>query len=150
MNLTLSPEPLPNEVKVIASLLIDPKGRVRDGVSSRPLSSAEDRQRFLAVRTLADCIVIGRRTSEAESYAKTKVPVVVYSRRSHPITRWDLELDLIDRLYLTKTSRESNDESSPRLDLRVLDREGAMDLIEKFEGSEDLFEVYQRRSLSRR
>jgi riboflavin biosynthesis pyrimidine reductase len=102
--------------------------------------------------------------------------VVVYSRRTHPITRWDLELerlqreygprivieagpdlleqllkeDLIDRLYLTKTSRESNDESSPRLDLRVLDREGAMDLIEKFEGSEDLFEVYQRRSLSRR
>ena len=176
MNLTLSPEPLPNEVKVIASLLIDPKGRVRDGVSSRPLSSAEDRQRFLAVRTLADCIVIGRRTSEAESYAKTKVPVVVYSRRTHPITRWDLELerlqreygprivieagpdlleqllkeDLIDRLYLTKTSRKSNDESSPRLDLRVLDREGAMDLIERIQGSEDLFEVYQRRSLSRR
>lgn len=175
MNPTLNPEPLPNEVKVIASLLIDQKGRVRDGVSSRPLSSTEDRQRFLALRAIAHCIVIGRRTSESESYAKTRIPVVVYSRTPHPITRWDLELerlqreygprilieagpglleqlfkeDLIDRLYLTKTSRESSDESSPRLDLSLLDRDGTLDLIESIEGLEDLFEVYQRKSLSK-
>jgi len=101
--------------------------------------------------------------------------VVVYSRTPHPITRWDLELerlqreygprilieagpslleqllkeDLIDRLYLTKTSRESSDESSPRLDLSLLDRDGTLDLIESIEGLEDLFEVYQRKSLSK-
>jgi len=173
MNPTLDPGPLPTEVKVISSLLVDPNGRVRDGVSSRPLSSEVDRRRFLSLRALADCIVIGRKTWESESYAKTSAPVVVYSRKTHPITRWDLELErltreygprifieagpdlleqllkegLVDRLYLTKTSRVSGDESSPRFDLRLLDREGAMVLIESLQGPEDLFEVYQRKPL---
>jgi len=48
-----------------------------------------------------------------------------------------------------KTSRESSDESSPRLDLSLLDRDGTLDLIESIEGLEDLFEVYQRKSLSK-
>ncbi len=171
----LNLDQLPDHIKVISSLLIDPVGRVRDGVSSRPLSSEDDRQRFLALRASADCIVIGRKTWESESYAKTKVPVIVYSRATSPITRWAIELDrlqkehgprivieagpdlleqllhedLIDRLYLTKTSRESKDESSPRFDLALLDREGRMDLIDSNRGAEDLFEVYQRKSLLR-
>lgn len=98
---------------------------------------------------------------------------MVYSRATHAILRWDLELErlqneygerilieagpeilqqlleegLIDRLYLTKTSRKSSDESSPHFDLRVLDDHGAMDLIESVRGDEDLFEIYQRKSL---
>jgi riboflavin biosynthesis pyrimidine reductase len=174
MNPSLIPVNLPLGINVIASLLIDPMGRVREGSSSRPLSSPEDRQRFLSLRTLADCILVGRRTWESESYSKTKTPVVVYSRRINPITQWNLEIlrlqreygpqvvieagpdllgqllkeDVIDRLYLTKTSRESRDESSPRFDLETFLFSETMELIESIAGEEDFFEVYQRRSLS--
>ncbi|MFM8841173.1 MAG: dihydrofolate reductase family protein [Actinomycetota bacterium] len=176
MNPKQIPETIPARVEVIALLLIDPSGRVSQGPSSRPLSSPEDRQRFLSLRGWGDCIVVGRRTWESESYAKTKVPVIVYSREPDPIQEWNREIErlqrehgprivveagpelleqflragVIDRLYLTRTSRISSDEESPRFHFDLLKSEGEMELIESVEGSEDIFEVYQRKNLSTR
>lgn len=163
--------PLPNGVEVIASLVIDPLGRVREGRDSRPLSSPEDRARFLAIRRHARCIVIGSKTWQAESYEQTKVPVLVYSRGNRAILNWSEEIarikseycvpivieagpglleemmrsDVVDRLYLTKTLRRSNDLASPIFDVRSLDQ--SFDLIESKVGIEDQFDVYQRRGI---
>lgn len=167
------------EVHVIASLLVDPTGRVREGVSSRSLSSPEDRQRFLSLRQWAECIVIGAKTHQAESYERTRLPVIVYSRTKRVVDDWAAELNklkgeygdrilieagpgilhqliregLIDRLYLTRTSRVSQDRESPIFDLSLLGPGHDLRLIEStivrsVDESEDLFETYERSGLT--
>lgn len=156
--------------EVIASLLIDPMGRVRDGATSRPLSSVEDRRRFLSLRKWADCILIGSNTATAENYRTASLPVIIYSRREREIEDWKgeisrlkstfgphilveagptllaklLDQSLIDSLYLTRTRRVSNDVTSPIFDASLHLQAGSMKLIESSHGEEDLFEVYER------
>ena len=165
----IGPHTLPKGVSVVASLLIDPKGRVRDGQNSRKLSSPEDRRRFLALRRWADVILVGSKTFATESYEKTRVPVIVYSRREREINDWSLEVSrikaghgkkvfieagpglleemiqqgVIDRLYLTKTSRVSDDSSSPIFHTEILEDSG-LELISTDISPEDRHEIYQR------
>jgi riboflavin biosynthesis pyrimidine reductase len=153
---------------VVASLVVDPAGRVRDGVDSRPLSSPEDRTRFLSLRQHARCIIIGSKTWAAESYQKTKVPLLVYSKGDREIVDWPEEIaqlsakygspilveagptlleemmraGVIDLLHLTRTTRVSEDPTSPVFDFQTLD--GFMELIETIEGHEDRFELYRK------
>jgi riboflavin biosynthesis pyrimidine reductase len=156
--------------EVIASLLIDPSGRVRDGGTSRSLSSAEDRRRFLSLRKWADCILVGSNTAAAENYRTTSLPVIIYSRREREIEDWKAEISrlkstfgshilveagptlltqlidqgLIDSLYLTRTRRISKDVTSPIFDPSLHLQAGSMKLMESSRGEEDLFEVYER------
>ncbi|MGA1609311.1 MAG: dihydrofolate reductase family protein [Candidatus Nanopelagicaceae bacterium] len=165
----IGPHIPPEGVSVVASLLIDPKGRVRDGQDSRKLSSPEDRRRFLALRRWADVILVGSKTFAAESYEKTRVPVIVYSRSKRKIHDWSLELSrikashgskifieagpglleelieqrVIDRLYLTKTSRVSDDSASPIFHTEILEDSG-LELISTDISPEDRHEIYQR------
>lgn len=144
---------------VIASLLIDPNGRVRDGESSRSLSSPADRERFLSLRQWGDCIVIGSRTESAESYRRSRLPVVVYSRGREMISDWQVEMrklrarygdhvlveagpgilhqlieqGALDQLFLTRTSRISTDKESPLFDLKFLGSEHGLQLMESTE-----------------
>lgn len=156
--------------EVIASLVIDPAGRVRDGGTSRALSSAEDRQRFLSLRKWANCIVVGSNTAAVENYQTASLPVIIYSRRKDAIEDWKGEISrlqrtygphilveagpnllaelfdhgVIDSLYLTKTDRVSSDTTSPTFDTSLYLQEGSMKLIESRRGEEDIFEIYQR------
>ncbi len=160
---------LPPQVEVIATLLIDPSGKVSEGGTSRPLSSPFDRERFLSFRRWGRCIVVGGRTFQVESYQGSRIPVEVYSYSNRAITSWAGELerlkkkyggrilveagpgllhqlldaDLIDRLYLTRTDRCSSDLESPVFDLNRVMKSGTMKCIESFRVGQDLFETYE-------
>lgn len=177
MDFSIDPASIPPQACVIASLLIDPSGRVRRGKSSTPLSSPEDRTRFRSLRRWADCIVIGGQTANAEPYSKiaaeSRIPLVIYSRSGREVVDWQSEFadlasihgrhllveagpglleqlidsEVIDRLYLTRTTRRSDDEASPKFDTSLLAESRSFELIERIEGQEDLFEIYQRKGL---
>ena len=68
---------------VTASLVIGSDGSSTFHGNSEGVTSALDRQRFLARRRLSNVILIGGNTARNEGYKKTPVPVVVLSR-SHP------------------------------------------------------------------
>jgi riboflavin biosynthesis pyrimidine reductase len=67
-------------MSVIASLVVAKDGSTIKGGRSSGVASIEDRNRFLARRRKADCIVIGGNTARNEPYHQTPVPVVVISR----------------------------------------------------------------------
>ena len=177
-DMTTEPSPLdetdlelpPDGIYVVASLVVDPSGRVRDGRDSRPLSSPEDRRRFLGLRRWAQVILIGSKTFSAESYGKSKLPVLTYSRKEREITDWSHELlrvqeshgrrvlieagpgllepmirhNVVDRLFLTRTSRVSSDATSPIFDFSLLEN-SSLELISSEVLAEDRFEIYQRK-----
>lgn len=167
--MTLEPD-IPPQIEVIATLLIDPLGRVSQGGTSRALSSPLDRNRFLSFRRWGSCILIGGRTFSAESYKGARLPVEVFSRKNRVIDSWHVEIDrlkrehgrrilveagpgllhqllderLIDRLYLTRTDRRSSDQQSPIFDLERLTKSATMKRIESVRVGEDAFEIYER------
>lgn len=67
-------------MSVIASLVVAQDGSTVKGGISSGVASSEDRNRFLARRREADCIIIGGNTARNEPYHRTPVPVVVISR----------------------------------------------------------------------
>ena len=67
-------------MSVIASLVVAEDGSTVKGGISSGVASMEDRNRFLARRRKADCIIIGGNTARNEPYHRTPVPVVVISR----------------------------------------------------------------------
>lgn len=67
-------------MSVIASLVVAQDGSTVKGGISSGVASIQDRNRFLARRREADCIIIGGNTARNEPYHRTPVPVVVISR----------------------------------------------------------------------
>ncbi|CAB4867120.1 unannotated protein [freshwater metagenome] len=67
-------------MSVIASLVVAQDGSTVKGGISSGVASIQDRNRFLARRREADCIIIGGKTARNEPYHRTPVPVVVISR----------------------------------------------------------------------
>jgi riboflavin biosynthesis pyrimidine reductase len=65
---------------VIATLVVGADGSTSKDGTSAGVSSAADRQSFLARRREADCILIGGNTARVEPYHRTPVPVVVISK----------------------------------------------------------------------
>lgn len=65
---------------VHANLLIAANGATTLGGRSAPLSSGSDRERFHALRALADLIIIGGATARIEPYEKTPCELVVITR----------------------------------------------------------------------
>lgn len=161
---------VPSHIGVVASLVVDPEGRVSESGNSLPLSSPEDRARLNALRQWSSCILVGAATFRSGGYHESRTPVISYSRSTGEISDWNQELarvravhgpkilieagpnileqlleqELVERLYLTKSSRESKDITSPRFNLTLLEDGRGMKLIDSIQGSEDRFEVYER------
>ena len=66
--------------QISLSLVLGADGSLTKNGSSRALSSAGDRQRFLALRRECGAIVIGGETARAEPYERTPVPLIILSR----------------------------------------------------------------------
>ena len=161
---------VPSHIGVVASLLVDPYGRVSESGSSLPLSSPEDRARLRALRSWSSCILVGSTTFRSGGYQALRTPVITYSRSTEEIRDWDQELarvraihgprilveagpnileqlidhELVERLYLTRTSRESKDSTGPRFNLTLLDDRERMKLVDSIQAREDRFEIYDR------
>ena len=67
-------------MSVVATLVVSQDGASSKDLSSRGISSAEDRKIFLQRRRAVDCIIIGGNTARHEPYNRTPVPLVVVSR----------------------------------------------------------------------
>ena len=65
---------------VTATLVVGRDGSTTKGGRSSGVTSAIDRETFLARHRNADCIIIGGNTARNEPYQRTPVPVVVLSR----------------------------------------------------------------------
>lgn len=65
---------------VVATLVVGRDGSTTKGGRSSGVTSAIDRETFLARRRSVDCIIIGGNTARNEPYQRTPVPVVVLSR----------------------------------------------------------------------
>ena len=66
--------------QISLSLVLGADGSLTKNGSSRALSSAGDRQRFLALRRECGAIVIGGETARAEPYERTPAPLIILSR----------------------------------------------------------------------
>lgn len=164
---------IPAHISLVASLVVDKVGRVSDAGSSLPLSSAEDRTRLRTLRNWASAIIVGSKTYQSGGYQRSPIPVIVYSRGKEEIGDWSHEMNrirathgpnilieagpnileqllrdrLIDRLYLTRTSRKSQDAASPYFDLSLLGVGSDLELVDTMMGLEDVFEIYERRGI---
>lgn len=67
-------------MSVIATLNIGANGATSLAGSSAPLSSAPDRQRFLALHRRAGLHITGRNSAISELYSERKIPLVILSR----------------------------------------------------------------------
>ena len=167
------PIQIPSHIAVVASLVVDKAGKVSEAGSSLPLSSPEDRTRLRTLRNWACAIVVGSKTYQSGGYQRSPIPVISYSRDKGEIGDWSGEIDrlkstyrskilveagpnileqllrdrLIDRLYLTRTSRESQDATSPYFDLSLLGVGSDLELVDTTVGLEDVFEIYERRGI---
>ncbi|MEI9907472.1 MAG: dihydrofolate reductase family protein [Actinomycetota bacterium] len=68
---------------VTAALVVGADGSSVLNNSSTALSTPEDHKEFLARRRQSDCIIIGGKTAQRESYGKTPCPLVIVSHQ-HP------------------------------------------------------------------
>lgn len=64
---------------VTATIVVGRDGSTTKGGGSSGVGSSADREKFLARRRSADCILIGGNTARTEPYQRTPVPVVVIS-----------------------------------------------------------------------
>lgn len=70
---------------LIASLVVGANGATSLNGRSTGLSTDSDRKRFLARHRSAAAFIIGKQSASIESYAKTKVPIFIFSRSSTPL-----------------------------------------------------------------
>lgn len=94
---------------VIATLVAGSNYATSKGGLSRPLSTTEDRARFLALHQRASAIIIGRESAVRESYQKTSVPIYVFTRGSAPLSlphAFMQQVSVVDNL-LTKVEEIS-------------------------------------------
>lgn len=66
--------------RVIANLVVAEDGSTTSGGSSIGLTTQRDRQRFHALRSSADLIIVGGSTARREPYEKTPVTLLVVTR----------------------------------------------------------------------
>lgn len=73
---------------VVASLLVASNGATSLRGGSRDLRTAEDRERFLALRNGPDiaAILVGGASAATEPYASAPHPLIVFSRSDEPAT----------------------------------------------------------------
>ncbi|CAB4882675.1 unannotated protein [freshwater metagenome] len=71
---------------IIATLVMGRNQATSLGGKSAPISSSEDRERFLRLHRNAGGYIIGKNSAAAESYRLAKVPIFILSRSSNPLT----------------------------------------------------------------
>jgi riboflavin biosynthesis pyrimidine reductase len=71
---------------VIATLVVGSNFATSKEGSSLPLSTMEDRRRFLALHRRASAIITGRESAARENYQRTSVPIYIFTRSSAPLT----------------------------------------------------------------
>jgi riboflavin biosynthesis pyrimidine reductase len=123
---------------IIATLVVGANGATTLGGSSRELSSAPDRARFLALHRSADAIITGKRSANSEDYSMTKVPIFIFSRDSqqlsfnHPTmqqVKINGNLAEVSRQIERNTSGQIVVEAGPEL-LTAMIAESAVDLLQ--------------------
>lgn len=128
---------------LIATLVIGSNGASTINGSSAPLSTPADRERFLALHRRAGAYIIGRKSAEIESYAKSSQPIYIFSRSTeqlsfpHPHMKQILILDGSAGDNLVKVSRAIDDETNGDVVieagsslLMAMVRSGALDELE--------------------
>jgi riboflavin biosynthesis pyrimidine reductase len=63
----------------VATLVLGSDGSTSLNGNSEGISSAIDRERFLARRRLSDCLIIGGNTARSDRYVKTPAPLIILS-----------------------------------------------------------------------
>jgi riboflavin biosynthesis pyrimidine reductase len=122
---------------LIASLAIGANSATTLGGQSSGISTPADRERFLALHRSAGAIIIGKESAAVEDYAKTAVPIFVFSRNPEKLI---LKLPTMQQITvdrdLFEISRDINQripgniviEAGPRL-LTALVEVGAVDVL---------------------
>lgn len=123
---------------VTASFVVGRNNASTLGGVSSPLSTPEDRHRFLARHRSAGAIIIGKESAAIENYQATHVPIFVFSRNSaslnfcHPLMQQitvDRNLTEITRIIDARISGEIVVEAGARLLLALIEA-GVVDFLE--------------------
>jgi uncharacterized protein (DUF1499 family) len=123
---------------VTASFVVGRNNASTLGGLSAPLSTPEDRQRFLARHRSAGAFIIGKESAAVENYSATQVPIFVYSRNSaslnfvHPLMQQitvDRNLTEITRIIDARIPGEIVVEAGARLLLALIEA-GVVDFLE--------------------
>jgi riboflavin biosynthesis pyrimidine reductase len=67
---------------LIATLVVGRNGATSKSGNSTGLSTPADRARFLTLHRSAAAIITGSKSAQSEDYARTTVPIFVYTRKS--------------------------------------------------------------------
>lgn len=71
---------------LIATLVVGSNNATSRGGQSTPLSTPTDRARFLQLHRSAAAIITGRKSALVEDYAKTSVPIFVFTQKREKLT----------------------------------------------------------------
>jgi riboflavin biosynthesis pyrimidine reductase len=122
---------------LIASLAVGANGATTLRGSSSGISSPADRDRFLALHRSAGAIITGKESAIVEDYAKTRVPIFIFTRSpekihfQHPTMQQitvDRDLLEISRRIDQRISGDIVIEAGPRL-LLAMAEVGAVDVL---------------------
>jgi riboflavin biosynthesis pyrimidine reductase len=122
---------------LIASLAVGANGATTLRGSSRGISTPADRNRFLALHRSAGAIITGKESAAVEDYAKTRVPIFIFTRSperlvfQHPTMQQivvDRDLLEISRRIDQRISGDIVIEAGPRL-LLAMAEVGAVDVL---------------------
>jgi riboflavin biosynthesis pyrimidine reductase len=123
---------------VTASFVVGRNNASTLGGLSSPLSTPEDRDRFLARHRSAGAFIIGKESAAVENYSATHVPIFVFSRNSaalnfaHPLMQQitvDRNLAEITRIIDARIPGEIVVEAGARLLLAFIEA-GVVDYLE--------------------
>jgi riboflavin biosynthesis pyrimidine reductase len=82
---------------VIASIVLGSNGAASLNGSSQGVSTPADRSRFLARHRSASAFIIGKKSAAIESYAKSRVPIFVFTRSSEKL---ELSYPLMEQITI--------------------------------------------------
>ena len=95
-----------SHMSVIATLNVGRNGATSKNGSSEGLSSAADRQRFLALHRSAGSFLVGRNSYSAERYSSTSTPILILSKSGLPIAGAPENVRIIATPSLMESARE--------------------------------------------
>lgn len=103
MNLPLRGDIL-YEMTVIASIVLGSNGAASLHGSSQGLSTPADRARFLKRHRSAEAFIIGKKSALIESYSKSDVPILVFTRLPEKL---DLPHPLMEQVVISHDLAET-------------------------------------------
>lgn len=95
-----------SHMSVIATLNVGRNGATSINGSSQGLSSAADRQRFLALHRSAGSYLVGRNSYLVERYSSPHTPIYILSKSNLPIVGAPANLIVVARPSLIESAQE--------------------------------------------